>query len=331
MAKQKPNFPNSNQAKKAVARLNGIDWVEFSDQIEVADFIKEFEKQYFTDLDVLPNILKFTTPSEFLLPLFRVREYNSIANKNLISEYSYPPANITSKGRCNFPKHPVFYCSNNPIVALMETIRDREYQDKTFCISKWVINPSEQEFVFEHFLRSNLHPDNPFKILVDNEKNQLREQFKDFWNDDIEQGFELIQEFLHNTFISDKNYGLSATLAHRTIFAPHNMATDILIYPSVQTKYKGVNMAISPNFVDQQMHAQRIYLVKINKIDLEKDKFNLTFIKYAVINKNLVTWRNISPDNQEYRNFLLKDFQGYFEDDLDFVFNQQNEEPQNNI
>ncbi|MFT6443276.1 MAG: hypothetical protein ACJASM_002836 [Salibacteraceae bacterium] len=328
MTQENPKFPDSAQAKKAIERLNGIEWPNFTDQTQVVDFIKDFEKQYFKDLEALPNVFKFKKPSEFVLPLFRVREFDPIANKDLISEYSYPPSNIAKIGRCNFPKRPVFYCSNNPMVALLETIRDGEYKDKTFCISKWRINPSEQEFVLEHFLRSDLPEDNPFKILVDAERSQLREEFKEFWNDEIEHGFELIQEFLHKAFISDKNYGLSATLAHRTIFAPHNMATDILIYPSVQSRFKGVNMAISPNFSDQQMHAQRMYLVKVNNVDLDKDEFKLTFTKhYAVVEKNLILWKKITPENQEYRQFLLEDFQRYLGEDFDFVFNENNEEP----
>lgn len=326
MTKSVPRFPNSEMAKQVIESFNDLAWPEYTEDKNVDEFIKEFEKRYFKDLEALPNIIKIKKPSEFLLPFFRVREFDSIKFKDLVSEYSYPPSHITAIGRCNFPKRPVFYCSNNPLISLLETIKDSDFQDKIYCISKWGINPSEQDLVFEHFLRSDLHPDNPFKILVDVEKKQLKENFGDVWNDDIEKGFELIQEFLHNTFINDEKYGLSATLAHRTLFAPHNFATDILIYPSVQSKYYGVNMAISPNFVDQQMHVQRFYLVKVSQIDLDKEEFKFTFVKYGDMDKNKIIWRNISPDDLKYRDYLLEDFKDYLGDDFDFVFNERKEE-----
>jgi hypothetical protein len=242
-------------------------------------------------------------------------------NKDLISEYSYPPINLTKLGRCNFPNSPVFYCSDNPMVALMETVRENDFTGKVFCLSKWNLIPSENKFVLEHFLRGGLHSDNPFNIIIDNELNQLKEQFKKDWNEDIEKGFLVLQEFLHETFINDNNYGLSATLANRTIFAPHNMATDILLYPSVQTKYKGTNMAVNPNFVDQQMQLKRLYLVKLNELDLESGQFNISFTKsYGIVNKNRIEWKNIGPENEEYKSMILEDFAHQVPTNLEFVF-----------
>ncbi len=317
----KIDFPNYNQVLKAIDKLKNVEWPKFDNQTPTSDIIKKFEELYFKELPIFPNVKKFKKSSEFQLSIFRVREFDTILNKDLISEYSYPPINLTKIGRCNFPKRPVFYCSENPMVALMETVKENDFTGKIFCLSKWNLIPSENEFVLEHFLRGGLHPENPFNILIDNELNQLKEQYKKDWDEDVEKGFLKLQEFLHETFIKDNNYGLSATLANRTLFTPHNVSTDILLYPSVQTKYKGTNMAINPNFVDQQMQLQRLYLVKLNRQDLESGEFNISFTQsYGVVNKNKIEWKQIDPENEEYKKFILEDFAHQLHADLEFKF-----------
>jgi hypothetical protein len=212
------------------------------------------------------------------------------------------------------------------MVALMETVRENDFKGKVFCLSKWHLIQSEEEFVFENFLGNGLHPDNPFNLLIETELHLLKEQFKQIWNEDLEKGFLILQAFLHETFINDSNYGLSATLANRTIFAPHNMATDILLYPSVQSKYKGVNMAINPNFVDQQMQLQRLYLVKLNRKDLEIGEFNISFThSYGVVKKNRIEWKKIESDNEEYKKFIVEDFSHHIPDNFKFEFEPSNQ------
>lgn len=324
----KIDFPNYNQVLEAIDKLKNVEWPQFDNQTPTSDIIKKFEELYFKELPIFPNIIKFIKPSKFRLPFFRVREFDTILNKDLISEYSYPPINLTKIGRCNFPKRPVFYCSDNPMVALMETVRENDFTGKIFCISKWNLIPSDSEFVLEHFLRGGLHPDNPFNLFIETELHQLKKQFKKDWDEDVEKGFLILQEFLNETFINDNNYGLSATIANRTMFAPHNLATDILLYPSVQTKYKGSNMAINPNFVDQQMQLNRLYLVKLNRQDLEIGEFNISFTQsYGVVNKNIIEWKQIGPENEEYKNFILEDFGHQLPPDLEFVFETIKIEP----
>lgn len=324
----KIDFPNYKEVLKAIDNLKNLKWPKFDDQTPSSVIIKKYEELYFKELPIFPNVVKFKKPDEFLLPFYRVREFDTILNKDLISEYSYPPINLTKIGRCNFPKRPVFYCSDNPMVALMETVRENDFTEKVFCVSKWNLIPSENEFILEHFLRGRIHAENPFNIFIENEINQLKEQFKKDWNEDVEKGFLLLQEFLHESFIDDNNYNLSATLANRTLFAPHNMATDILLYPSVQTKYMGTNMAINPNFVDQQMQLQRLYLIKLNRLNLESGEFNISFTKsYGVVNKNKIEWRQIGPENEEYKKFILEDFAHQLPNDLEFKFETIKIEP----
>jgi hypothetical protein len=322
----KIEFPSYNQVLQAIEKLKKVEWPKFDNETSISDLIKKIDEIYFEELPILPNIVKFKKPREFQFSLYRVREFDNIFNKDYISEYSYPPIEKTKIGRCNFPNRPVFYCSDNPMVALMETVRESDFKGKVFCLTKWNLIPSKEKFIVENFLGSGLHPDNPFNLLIETEIHQIKEQFNQVWNEDIEKGFLFLQAFLHETFINDHNYGLSAALANRTIFAPHDMATDILLYPSVQSKYKGVNMAINPNFVDQQMQLQRLYLVKLNRKDLEIGEFNISFThSYGVVNKNRIKWKKIESDNEEYKKFIVEDFSHNLPDNFKFEFHTSNQ------
>ncbi len=129
-------------------------------------------------------------------------------------------------------------------------------------------------------------------------------------------------KFLHSVFINDKSYALSASIAHRALNARHNLATDILMYPSIQTQYKGVNMAITPNFVDNMMRVQRFYIVKLENYNMETGKCNIIISKYGDIKKNIIFWKNITPDDEIYKKHLLSDFKGLMEDNDEWKFNE---------
>src|SRR5690606_6651130 len=115
---------------------------------------------------------------------------------------------------------------------------------------------------------------------------------------------------------------ISASLAHRTLNAKHNLATDILMYPSVQTKYKGVNMAIHPNFVDNMMRIQRFYLIEVKKYNIDKNQFEISISKYADIVKNRIKWRDVIPDDKIYREYFKKDFKYVIEQGFTWKFNK---------
>ncbi|MFZ3274115.1 MAG: RES domain-containing protein [Lutibacter sp.] len=240
---------------------------------------------------------------------------------DLFSEHSYPPINFVSFGRCNFPKYPVFYCSNNPMTALMEVVRENNYKDKKYCISKWEIIQSEDKLAFQTFLQTDLHSENDFNLLKKVETEQLNEPFKNKLDKERINGIIELLKFLQSTFIKDKDYSISASLAHRTLYAKHNFATDILLYPSIQTKYKGVNMAIHPNFVDNNLRLKRLYIVQLENIDINSGKFETTFSKYATIDKNVLMWKNLKDDNNEYKKILLEDFGSMMLPDFEWKFN----------
>ncbi len=171
------NFPKLNEAKASIERLKKADWPKISDFKNAEYFLKEVERIIFKEFKVLPNIFKLLKISDFTLPIFRVREVNSFTNINQFSEHSYPPINLTGFNRCNYPNSPVFYCSDNPMTALMEVVRNTDYKQKKFCISKWELIDSDKQFAFQTFLQIELHQDNNYGVLKDSEIEQLNQPF----------------------------------------------------------------------------------------------------------------------------------------------------------
>ena len=325
MEKQKTynfeKYPTLEEAKKSIKRLNKIKWPEYINYKSPEDYIKEIENIIFSEFEIFPNIKRFFTPNEFLLPIFRVREVNSFSNINLFTEHSYPPINFTKFGRCNFPNHPVFYCSNNPMTAVLEVIRNSDYKNKIFCISKWELIKSDNKFAFESFLQTNLHPDNQFSILRDKEFDDINKPFENKLSDDQKSGMREFIKFLHNSFINDSEYSISASLAHRAIYSGHNYSTDILLYASVQSASKGVNMAINPNFVDNNMFIKRFYFIEIVKYDKHNGEIEVKFSKYGDVVKNVIIWKNIRPDDEIYKEYMHEDFKDQIVFDKGFEMN----------
>lgn len=211
-------------------------------------------------------------------------------------------------GRCNFPKKPVFYCSNNPGTSLFEVIRDNDFSNKKYCISKWRVNPTDDYLFFENYLQTELDEENDFKLFRDTLREKLNETFEGKLSDDKMSGLIKFLEFLDNSFINDENYSLSASIAYRSLFPRHNMGTDILMYPSKQSQRKSVNFAISPNFVDNNLFVDRFYIVSINNLDLIKGSYNLSFIRYGNVDNRKIIWKNITKKDDIFEENIKEDF-----------------------
>lgn len=208
------------------------------------------------------------------------------------------------------------------MTSLMEVVRNTDYKQRKFCISKWEIIDSDKQFAFQTFLQTELHQDNNYGILKDSEIEQLDQPFEYKLDNERKAGLVEYLKFLHSAFISDKSYALSASIAYMALYAKHNLATDILMYPSIQTQYKGVNMAITPNFVDNMMRVQRFYIVELENYDKETGKFNITISKYGDIEKNIIFWKNINPHDEIYKNYLLTDFKSLIDSNFKWKFNE---------
>ena len=309
-------FPTLEESNLSIEKLENFNLPKFN-KFENQS-IEEFKKEIFS---IIHKEFKFQTSAlqpqkckDFKFNLFRVRELSSFTNVDIFSEHSYPPINLTKMGRCNFPKTPVFYCSNDPGTALLEIIRENNFKNKKYCISRWKVKSTEEYLFFENFLRKKLPKENLFKDLNANLFDQLDKTFEKKLSESQLKGTIKYLEFLDKCFIDDDNYSLSATLAHESLFRNHETRTDILAYPSRQTESKGVNFAINPNFVNNNMFVDRFYVIETNSISENKDKYNISFHNYGNVINRLIQWKKITKKDDVFEEFIKSDFgQSFYE------------------
>lgn len=320
MRSKNNDFPSTTEVNKIIKKFEDYIWPEIREEDDVKEFVEKLSKAITNELNLFPNLLLQLKPDIFKFGIFRARPVNSFTNIDLFREHSYPPINLVKLGRCNFPKYPVFYSSNNPITALAEVIRENDFKSQKFCISSWEIIPSNNEFIFESFLQTDLHPKNQFASLAKSMAERINEPFKGKLSNDKQKALLKFLRYIDSQFIKDSNYSLSASLAHRRIYGNHNFCTDILMYPSVQTEMQGVNLAINPNFVDNHMRIKRFYIVEINDYDIKSGQFNVSFFKYGEILKNTIFWKGIIPSDENYKKYFEEDFSNYVDKNYEYKF-----------
>lgn len=313
-------IPELEDVKKSIENFKNGTFLKIDDFENIDDYLEYFDEIFKSHFFSFHYMLQFQSPLNFNFKLFRVREFSQIKNKNLFCEYSYPPPFYTTNGRCNFRNHPIFYCSNNPITALLEVVRNTDYKSKKFCISTWSLINNNKDFIMGSFLQSKLHPLNLFQQFADNLIDKIDETFEHQLTESQKLGIIEFYNFLDSKFIEDTDYSISAYLSHKKLYANHNYASDMVIYPSVQTEAKSVNFAIHPNFVDNCMNIERFYIVELNDYNSETNKFSITFSKYGKIEKNVILWKNIQPKDIEYEENFKTDFKAYLGDFKNFNY-----------
>ena len=130
------DFPNLSQVRESISKLIEIGFPKYEKNIEVNSFVKNISKLLTNEFGILLNTFQYLKNKDFNFSIYRVRELDSFSNLNLFREHSYPPLNIVGMGRCNFPKYPVFYCSNDAMTALIEVAKVYGGNKKKYCISK---------------------------------------------------------------------------------------------------------------------------------------------------------------------------------------------------
>jgi hypothetical protein len=305
-------YPTKEKVLKSIERLKKMKFPKYKDEDNVREFVEKVSNILLNEFGFMLSPKHPFDRNDFMTKFFRVREIDSFTNIDLIREHSYPPIEKVKMGRCNFPKYPVFYCSNNPLTALLEVARSFQGSEKEYCISKWEIIPMNERMIFENFMQVDLPKENEFSSLKEGLKKKISSPFVRSLNkkltDDQENGIIEYLTYLDSSFINDDDYSLSATLAHSTLYADHDFRTDVLMYPSVQTVFKGTNLAVQPNFVENNMRLTRLYIVSYENFNPSNGKINITFSRYGTVEKNVIKWRNLFPNDDFYTKIITEDF-----------------------
>ncbi len=307
-------IPTVEDIRSVVKQINLSQILEYNDDIPIEEYVEYVSTTIREKFNFECDPLLIWSKESFPFSLYRARDFDTFTNINLIREHSYPPTDVTKMGRCNFPKHPVFYSSNNLLTALMECLRGNVVPNKKYCLSKWQLKNANKKIVIQNFLQTNLPPENDFNDIKNLFKENIGLPFERSFGKPLESSRKdgLIEylNFLHDSFIHDNNYSLSATLSHKNLYAKHDFRADILIYPSVQSSLRGVNFALNPNFVEHNAFLSRLYVISVGEYNTNTSRIKFCISEFAEVVGSNIIWKNVSPQNESYMNAIKEDFEG---------------------
>lgn len=294
-------LPSFDELKKNIDELLLIDkWDRYKIKSSPKKFEKRMNQLFISKLGFLPTIFSEMKSNDFTFPFYRLRKETMAMNKTLISEYSYPPNNIVKyTQRANIPYHPVFYCSDNPMTTLMETLHDeKKINSKTnYYLSKWMFKDNI-DLKVTPFLFGNVNSESPYEKLSAANLKRIENTFIDYSKTEIESVKE-IMKLLSHLFIYENTYAVSSFIAHSHIYADHEFRSDIFIYPSHQTNQKQMNYAIHPNVVIEKLELKKVYCLNIDEYNPEKGYCK---VRVRRIGKNIdskIFWETVSDKNAE--------------------------------
>lgn len=278
-------LPPINEVTKSIETLRNEKWPIIEDFASLDEF-KEYFHQKFSEHFNNKMIYLSLPLGDLNYKFYRVRPLEEIKDVTSVREYSYPPVEHCQKNRANLPGYPVFYCSPNPGIALIETIRNnhRENIDKAYCLTLWTIRNSRKYIIspFIHDVQQDGYKQLSERILDE----KLREALKDSpFKDNIE-SFRAIMKYLSSSFVSDdeKNYSISSFIGHSHIYMPHQAKTDLFLYPSIQSSLKAINIAINPSTVDESLVMKYLLILKVTEMDLESGHIKWAVSQYGLCN-----------------------------------------------
>lgn len=308
-------FPSHKETLKFIEELNKEEWEKY-DGKNLEGYLKKIHLKM-TNICQLYSSFYLSTPhiNPFDFKFFRARSCDQIKNNSLRCEYSYPPITFTTKNlRANLIGAPVFYASDNPIVALLEFIQQwdspENYAEKEYVISRWKIKNNNQLFIAP-FIPQKLNDINEYAVLAKftNEEFRIKTGQKYITDDEIN-GIREMKEYFSNLFIKDEERTISSYLGHTYVYE-NPFGNSIFIYPSLKAKHEKINFAIHPNFADEMMDIAHIYRIKLNSIldenDLMSVKFQLIDIAFNINSK--LTWTSIKEHERLVKILFKNDFE----------------------
>ncbi len=229
--------------RNQLSRINGINLNENSAYERIRKVIEE---------------LGIAIPS-YVFPnginLFRCREHeneNDFTNESDIS-YRRDIDGITEFGRANEPHQSIFYCGDVRPTSILETSQIVRGEsniniDKIIITTgHWITEAPLKLAVIAHSQEARERND-----LINSHGVNIDELTKELFPDDFIKILETLKYF-SNAFAKNRNrlkngYKISCAFAH---FA--YMSNDGIVYPSLQRNYEGLNFALKPEIVDNNL------------------------------------------------------------------------------
>lgn len=306
MITKRPQIPSLQTVKDGIDQILLVEnWDNYRIKSSPKKFEKRLNELFIENLKLIIYLVYLSNDKSVPKIFYRLRKQSKTFNEKLISEYSYPPNHfVKTVQRASIPYHPVFYCSDNPSTAIMETVKGEERLN-TECVyymSEWETK-SDQEIRVCPFIFDNVSETNPYRLLSDINKTKLFELLKEHSDDEKNSMFDILK-FLSNLFTCENTYVVSSYLAYINLYANHNFRPDIFIYPSVQTKRDTVNFAIHPNAVVEKLRLKRVFKLRLTGFNEGTRDFTVSIGWVGQNNNGIIQWQQVDPDTEKGRQVI---------------------------
>jgi len=245
-------------------------------------------------LGPLPKIYRGTTSE---MKFIRARKEKSIGeNEDIctINPFTYPKNQSSKNLRANIKDKPVFYCSLSSVHTILKEIKS-EINDIVY-LSVWK-KPKGITIKKTLFLPTSLPSDNIYQPWIEEWVSEFKKGVIEGDAESLLYAVEKINElFLHD------NYELTSKIAHSSIYDYADL-TDCIVYPSVAHNYKDLNIAIHPDYVDENLILTNLLKVRVTNVE----KPNMQILKCGEydLKTKVITWS--TPRSKEELNNFLND------------------------
>ncbi len=215
------------------------------------------------------NILTLNSSS---LTVFRVTIPYDEFDEKLMHCYSYPKnKNLIKTQRANIAEFPVFYCSLDPLTAILE-MKNNLITNSQFHISEWELDLSTG-IKAHSLLFSDIGLNAESFTEITHSHEEMLRTFLSHEDPKLIEGFLHSVKKIADTFLNndDKGYLIPSSYAHNILYSTFeetNGQIDIplLLYPSVQNEFGSINLAIHPRIAKEPfLKLKRTYDVEMGK------------------------------------------------------------------
>lgn len=235
----------------------------------------------------IPNYICPIPSKEFCdYKLYRARFKVDPEKENVYisSTFSYPNNIFCSQnGRANLKRRNVFYCSDSPVAAILES---KPLRGDNGCVSIW--KPAiDRDVACSVFLSEGLREANKWHQEAKELHSYLKSITPKFKKEKTEH-LNLLNEFISSLYIEEKPpYSISSWLANSLLYSQRGI--DMLLYPSSITNSFFTNIAIHPNFADTYLRLERVFQFSILNITEKKIEYGIGLVGHPG-NMN-IDWR----------------------------------------